>query len=190
MQVQRSPQLFHLRDGERIMELVGHVTNFPTTPPTSHQYGYLTRLADLEALFLEAAAVRDESTARYTLFTDCVATSVVMDGTLRRVHREGSTTLYQIIAPARFAAPESFRAGTPIQLSRFTQDVVVDTLSQRFTVVNVNEISSATPFDAGDGRLLQLGEPGERFTTHLEGRMHAQGPPSGSFEGYMLGGAP
>jgi len=55
------------------------------------------------------------------------------------------------------------------------------------TTFHQNTITSTKPFDTDRGR-VQLGEVGERFTTHFSGQVNMPGPPSGFIAGYAISG--
>jgi hypothetical protein len=172
-----------VEDARIVYELVGQVTN--PTPTTSVQYGYFTRVRGVEAPF--SALPAGEATARFTFFREATNVSVVNNGPLRVISRVGTTTVYFNDVPgASFASPDSFRAGRPIQTSTVEQQVVVDTTSAVFTVVNVETITDVAPFTL-DGVTTVLGAPGERLRTVKQGRLNSPGPPAGWFGGYTLG---
>lgn len=174
--------------GITILGMVGQVSNSApgVTPGTSIQYGYLTYVHGVEPRF--AGDGHDESSALFTFFTSATTTDVATHGNLRTVTRAGTTTLYFNAAPhASFADPSSFHEGIPIQTSTMQQQVVITVPTGAFRTVNVNTITSTTPFTLG-GRSLQIGRPGGSFTTFLIGQLHSPPPPSGHFSGYALDG--
>jgi len=80
---------------------VGQVTNFPPAgagqPATSQQYGYLSLINGLGADLIFTTAnptLQNETTARFTFFTDAVTERVISNGRLRIVNRIGTTTIY------------------------------------------------------------------------------------------------
>jgi hypothetical protein len=63
--------------------------------------------------------------------------------------------------------------------------VIVDTVSQTFTVVNQDTITSSSLFSVNDNR-YQIGKVGDVFRIVKNG--HLSGPvPSGYFAGYSVG---
>jgi hypothetical protein len=170
------------------LEYVGQVTNLPGTTDhplgTSQQYGYFTFVRGIDTAFSGSPA--NETTARFTFFTDVVTTRVISNGPLRIISREGDTAVYLDTSPASFSNPDSFRAGTLIQASTIQQQVVVDTLTGLFTVVNVNTITSTDKFAVGEEE-CELGQRGGMYRTTLTGHLNSPAPPSGHFGGYAVG---
>jgi hypothetical protein len=116
------------------------------------------------------AADQNESTARFTFYTEVVSRRVTTNGPLTIIVREGTTTVYLNSSPASFATPDSFRSGTPIQTSVIHQQVIVDTMEKTFTVVNSNTITSTEHFWI-DGTEYELGDPGQIFRTTAAGKV-------------------
>ncbi len=169
-------------DGQLLYEFTGQVTNFTTT--TSTQYGYFTTIHGIGALFTGIPA---EGTARFTFYREATNVLVVANGPLRTISRVGTTTVYFNASPAAsFANPDSFRAGTPIQRSTFEQQVVVDTTSQVFTVVNVETLTEVDDFNL-DGIQTAIGGVGDAYRTVKQGRLNSPAPPAGHFGGYSVG---
>src|SRR5262245_51443479 len=128
-------------EGELLYEIIGQVINFTTT--TSTQFGYYTYIKGINGLFAEAP--ENETTASFTFYRETTNLRVTVNGPLRIISREGTTTVYLNAAPAgNFSDPDSFRAGTPIQTSALRQQVIVDTVTQTFTVVNQDTITSSS----------------------------------------------
>ena len=180
----------HMQSGQVMLELIGQVNNSGSPAPlgSSIQYGYVSLLNGVDQVF--SGAPENESTARFTFFTEVNTTRVTTHGPFSIVVREGTTTLYLNAVPATFATPDSFRAGTPIQVSAIHQQVIVDTTEKTFTVVNLNTITSAWRFLL-DGQMLKIGVPGEGFRTSLQGVLFVRSggvpPPTGHFAGYAVG---
>ncbi len=171
-------------EGQVIQELVGQVIN--ATPTTSTQFGYYTFIQGLDTLF--AAAPENESTALFTFYRETENLRVAVNGPLRIISRDGTTTVYwNQAAGANFANPDSFRAGTPIQTSDLRQQVIVDTLTQTFTVVNQETITSTTVFVV-NGNQYRLGKVGDVLRTTKNGHLNTPGSsPTGWFAGYSVG---
>jgi hypothetical protein len=171
-----------------ILEMVGQVNN---SGSNSVQFGYAARVAGIDNAFsTNAAADQNESTARFTFYTEVVNLRVTTNGPLTIIVREGTTTLYLNSSPAGFGSPDSFRSGTPIQISVIHQQVIVDTVEKTFTVVNSNTITSTEHFWL-DGTEYELGDVGQIFKTRLVGvltvRDGSTPPPTGYFSGYSEG---
>ena len=177
----QTPVLIDLRGNQTVMEYTGQVTN---TGTASVQVGYLSYAKGFNNVF--SGPVQDESTALFTFFTTVNTTRNVLNGTIRSVVREGTTTVYLAKGPADFANLDSFRSGTPIQTSNIRQQVLVDTVTSGFTVSNYNIINSANAFTL-NGISYQWGAPGQAFRTSLTGHLTTTAPPSGYFGGFATG---
>jgi hypothetical protein len=182
-------------------EVVGQVTNFPPVgagqPATSQQYGYLSLINGLTAdqIFTTAnPTLQNETTARFTFFTDAVTERVISNGRLRIVNRVGTTTIYLDETPdGDFSNRDTFRDGTPILLMAFRQQVVLDTGeglpgvsgTGTFTVMNLLKVSTAQTFEIG-GERYSLGKRRDQFRQFYSGAPPASIPPSGVFAGYAV----
>jgi hypothetical protein len=157
-----------------LMEYVGQVVNGSPTPTSSNQFGNLQAVSGVDP------------SLQFTFYTQAETVKVVANGPLRIVDRTGTTTIYLTSAPGDFSSPDSFRSGTPVQVSALRQQVIVDTSTGAFSVMNINTITSATEFLSGDED-VQLGEAGQSFLTVLNGHLNAPGmSPTGWFGGYAL----
>src|SRR5215469_17605994 len=141
--------------GQILMEYAGQVINGSPTAASSNQFGNL-----------QAVSGADPS-LRFTFYTEAETVKAVANGPLRIVDRTGATTIYLTSAAGDFSNPDSFRSGTPVQVSTLRQQVIVDTSTGAFNVVNINTITSATEF-LSDGEEVQLGEAG-----HSSGTAHS-----------------
>jgi hypothetical protein len=178
----QTPVIVDLKGSQTALEYSGQVTNVGTG---STQVGYLNYVKGFNTVF-SAGATQDETTALFTFFTVVNTTRNVLNGFIRSVVREGTTTIYLAKGPADFSNPDSFRSGTPIQSSSIRQQVLVDTVTSGFTVSNYNVISSVSSFMLS-GSAYQLGAPGQVLRTSLTGHLTATAPPSGYFGGYASG---
>lgn len=172
-----------LRSDQTWMEYLGQVLN--PSPTQSNQFGYLTFLRGIDDIF-SSPSVRDASTARFTFVNETTTLSVVNQGPLRIVTREGTTTLYLQTTPSDFAYPGSFRVGIPIQTSHLRHVVVINTTSNAFTTYFENEVTDVTPVDF-DGTTLSLGRVGDVFKTTVLGQIPAPVPPNGWIAGFATG---
>lgn len=160
--------------GQILMKYVGQVINGTPTSPSSHQFGNLQGVAGVDP------------SLQFTFYTEAMTVKAVTNGPLRIVDRTGTTTIYLASTPGDFSNPDSFRSGTPVQVSTLQQQVIVDTSTGAFTVVNINTITTATQF-LSDGDEAQLGEAGQSFRTVLSGHLNAPGMlPTGWFGGYAV----
>ena len=161
--------------GQILMEYVGQVINGSPTPASSNQFGNLHGVAGVDP------------SLQFTFYTEATTVKAVANGPLRIVDRTGTTTIYLASTPGDFSNPDSFRSGTPVQISTLRQQVILDTSTGAFTVVNINTITTTTEF-LSDGDEVQLGESRQSFRTVLNGHLNAPGMlPTGWFGGYALG---
>ena len=122
--------------------------------------------------------------AALTFSTEATTTRTTSNGPLRIIDRTGTTTVRLAPAAGDFASPETFRAGTVVQTSRLEQQVIFDTSTGAFTVLNVNTVSpgGAPPSGWSCPELLR---PGARIRTELRGHVNTPGgTPTGWFGGY------
>jgi hypothetical protein len=160
--------------GQILMEYVGQVINGTPTPASSNQFGNLQAVSGVDP------------SLQFTFYTQAETVKAVANGPLRIIDRTGTTTIYLTSAPGDFSNPDSFRSGSSVQVSTLQQQVIVDTSTGAFTVVNVNTITSATEF-LSDGEEVQLGKVGQSFRTVLNGHLNAPGmSPTGWFGGYAV----
>lgn len=167
----RATDAFH---GQILMEYVGQVINGTPTPASSNQFGNLYGVAGVDP------------SLQFTFYTEATTGKAVVNGPLRIVDRTGTTTIYLASTPGDFSNPDSFRSGTPVQVSTLRQQVIVDTSTGAFSVVNINTVTTATEF-ISDGDQVQLGKAGQSFRTVLNGHLNAPGmSPTGWFGGYAV----
>ena len=160
--------------GQILMEYVGQVINGTPTPASSNQFGNLQGVAGMDP------------SLQFTFYTEATTVKAVANGPLRIVDRTGTTTIYLASTPGDFSNPDSFRSGTPVQVSTLRQQVIVDTSTGAFTVVNTNTITTAAEF-LSDGDEINLGKAGQSFRTVLNGHLNAPGMlPTGWFGGYAV----
>jgi hypothetical protein len=176
----QAPTTIDFRGTQTALEYTGQVTN---SGIASIQVGYFSYVKGIGNAF--SGMPQDESTAMFTFYTSVNTTRNVLNGSIRLVVREGTTTIYLAKGASDFINPDSFRSGTPIQSSSMRQQVLVDTVTGGFTVSNYNVINSATSFTL-NGVTYQLGAPGQSFRTSLTGHLTATAPPSGYFGGYAV----
>jgi hypothetical protein len=172
----------NLRSDATWMEFIGQVVN--STATSSNQFGYLTYLRGVEDLF--TGPVQNAQTARFTFFNETTTIGVVNHGPLRIVTREGTTTVYQQLAGADFASPDSFRAGIPIQKSTLRHVVVINTTNNSFTTLFENVVTRVSPGEI-DGLEVQLGKVGDMFRITILGQTVPPIPPNGWIYGFAAG---
>jgi hypothetical protein len=161
--------------GQILMEYIGQVINGAPTSASSNQFGNLQGVAGVDP------------SLQFTFYTQAMTVKAVSNGPLKIVNRTGTTTIYLTSTAGDFSNPDSFRSGAPVQVSTLRQQVIVDTSSGAFTVVNINTITTSAQFVSG-GNETQLGEVGQSFQTRLSGHLNAPGmSPTGWFGGYAVG---
>jgi len=156
-----------------LWELVGQVINGGASGPSvSVQFGNLLG---------SSCSAPD---AALTFYTDATTTRATSNGPLRIIDRTGTTTVRLAPAAGDFASPETFRAGTVVQTSRLEQQVILDTSTGAFTVLNVNTVSPGGTAPSG-WSCPELLRPGARIRTELRGHLNTPGAtPTGWFGGY------
>jgi hypothetical protein len=174
------PQLVRLDEDVVGLEYVGNVNN---SGASSSQFGYFSYVTQLPAF---NGTPQDAAHANFTFFTEAVTQMVTINGTLRIVDRTGTTSVYLATSPASFSDPDSFRSGTAIQVSTLRQQVILDTTTGDFSVVNVNTVTQSSTFSLA-GQQYQLGKVGDRFRTILRGKTNAAAPPGFFIAGYAVG---
>jgi hypothetical protein len=175
--------VIHIREDHVALEFVGQVNN---TATTSQQFGYLSNIEGLNAIF-SSSTPQNETTALFTFVTNATTDRVISNGSLRIVNRTGTTTIYLNSASSDFSNPASFSQGTPIQVSTYRQQVIVNTSTNAFVTVHMNTITETEPFTL-NGQLYQLGREGRAFRTTYSGQANTPGlAPSGWFAGYAVG---
>lgn len=110
---------------------------------------------------------------QFTFYTEATTDKVIANGP-RIADRTGTTTVYLASTSNHFSNPDSFRSGTPVQVSSLRQQVIVDTSTGAFNVVNINIITAVAEF-LSDGRQAQLGEAVQAFRTFLNRHLKAPG---------------
>ncbi|HST12379.1 MAG TPA: hypothetical protein VLL05_18535 [Terriglobales bacterium] len=164
------------------LEFVGQFNN---TSTTSQQFGYLSNVQGLDSIF--TGVPNNEASALFTFVTNATTDRVIANGPLRIVNRTGTTIIYLNAPPSDFSNPGSFSQGTPIQVSTYRQQVVLNTLTNAFVTTHMNTITSSTAFWL-NGKRYRLGRPGETFRTRYSGQGNTPGAvPSGWFGGNAVG---
>ena len=182
-------------------EVVGQVINLPPASPgqpaTSQQYGYLSTIDGLSAdqIFnTPIPTLQNETTARFTFFTDAVTERVISNGRLRIVNRTGTTTIYlDASSGGDFGNRDTFRDGVPILIMNYRQQVILDTGeaipsvpgSGTFTVMNLLSVTDVSAFEIG-GERYQMGRQKDQFRQFYSGVPPTLAPPNGVFAGYSI----
>jgi len=164
-------------------ELIGQFNN---SGLASQQFGYLSRVTGLANVF-SSTTTKNETTALFTFVTNATTFQVVNNGPFRIVDRTGTTTIYLNNGASDFSNPASFSQGTPIQVSSYRQQVILNTLTNTFVTVHTNIITSVETFTL-NAIAYRLGQLGKSFRTNLSGQPNTPGAvPSGWFAGTAIG---
>jgi len=166
-----------------VYELIGEFNN---SGLASQQYGYLSSVTGLDNAF-SSTITKNETTALFTFVTNATTFQVVNHGPFRIVDRTGTTTIYLNSGPSDFSDPSSFSQGTPIQVSSYRQQVIINTLTNTFVTVHTNNITSVETFTL-NGAAYRLGQVGKSFRTNYSGQSNTPGAtPTGWFAGTSTG---
>jgi len=166
-----------------VYELIGEFNN---SGLASQQYGYLSSVTGLDNAF-SSTTTKNETTALFTFVTNATTFQVVNHGPFRIVDRTGTTTIYLNSGPSDFSDPSSFSQGTPIQVSSYRQQVIINTLTNTFVTVHTNNITSVETFTL-NGAAYRLGQVGKSFRTNYSGQSNTPGAtPTGWFAGTSTG---
>jgi len=169
-------------EDQNALEFVGQFNN---SGAASQQFGYLSNIKGLSPIF--SGTPQNETTAMFTFVTNATTNRVINNGVMRIVNRTGTTTVYLNTPPSDFSNPASFSQGSPVQVSSYTQQVIVNTLTNAFVTVHMNTITKTEPFTL-NGMTYLLGQKGKSFRTTYSGQANAPGAvPSGWFGGYAVG---
>lgn len=175
-------KVISMQENQNVLEFVGQVNN---TATTSQQFGYVSRIEGLDDTF--NAAPQNEASALFTFVTNATTDRVIANGPFRIVNRTGTTTIYLNTPPSDFSNPNSFSQGTPIQVSTYRQQVVLNTLTNAFVTTHMNTVTETRAFWL-NGRSYRLGRVSETFRTSYSGQSNTPGAvPSGWFGGNAVG---
>jgi len=175
-------KVISMTEDQNVLEFVGQFNN---TPTTSQQFGYVSRIEGLDETF--SGNPQSEATALFTFVTNATTDRVIANGPFRIVNRTGTTTVYLNTPPSDFTNPASFSQGTPIQVSNYSQQVVLNTLTNSFVTTHMNTITETSAFWL-NGKRYRLGHVGEKFRTSYSGQSNTPGAtPSGWFGGSAVG---
>jgi hypothetical protein len=166
-----------------LYEMIGEFNN---SGLSSQQFGYFADITGLGNVF-SSTSTKNETTALFTFVTNATTFQVVNNGPFRIVDRTGTTTIYLNNGPSDFSNPPTFSQGTPIQVSRYRQQVILNTLTNTFVTVHTNTITDVETFTL-NGFAYRLGQLGKSFRTNLSGQANTPGAvPSGWFAGTSTG---
>lgn len=166
-----------------LYETIGEFNN---SGSVSQQFGYFADITGLDNVF-SSTSTKNETTALFTFVTNATTFQVVNNGPFRIVDRTGTTTVYLNNGPSDFTNPATFSQGTPIQMSDYRQQVIINTLNNTFVTVHTNTITDVETF-TWNGVAYRLGQLGKSFRTNYSGQINTPGAiPSGWFAGTSTG---
>jgi hypothetical protein len=162
------------REDDEIFEITGQARVL--SPTSAIQYGYLSSISGLDGIFsTDVPSAQNETNAFFTFSNTATTLRATTQGGLVVVTREGTMTVYLDSAPnGNFADPTTFADGTPVQVSTWRHQVILDSATNRFTVQFTNTITSVTPFD-WRGESIRLGRVGKRFRIIGSGLLRSPG---------------
>ena len=166
-----------------LYEMIGEFNN---SGSASLQFGYFADITGLDNVF-SSTSTKNETTALFTFVTNATTVQVVNNGPFRIVDRTGTTTIYLSSGPSDFTNPATFSQGTPIQVSDYRQQVIINTLTNAFVTVHTNTITDVETFTL-NGVAYRLGQLQKSFRTNYSGQINTPGAtPSGWFAGTSTG---
>ena len=185
--------VINMEPGQVMLEFVGQMVDVPTTTlPGSNQFGFLSFIRGLKAIFMTDGPPFDRTTAKFGFVTRATTTREIANGPLVVITREGVTRIS--FTPCPWCLSPSVGIINPslsipvflIQTSTLRQQVIIDNDTRSFSVVNINTITETRPFDLG-GTQFQLGRVGQIFRTSLTGQLDPDGETEGHFAGHAVG---
>lgn len=185
--------VINMEPGQVMLEFVGQMVDVPTTTlPGSNQFGFLSFIRGLKAIFMTDSPPFDRTTAKFGFVTRATTTREIANGPLVVITREGVTRIS--FTPCPWCLSPSVGIINPslsipvflIQTSTLRQQVIIDNDTRSFSVVNINTITETRPFDLG-GTQFQLGRVGQIFRTSLTGQLDPDGQTEGHFAGHAVG---
>ena len=184
--------VINMEPGQVMLEFVGQMVEGSTTVPSSNQFGFLSFIRGLKAIFMTDSPPFDRTRAKFGFSTRATTTREIANGPLVVITREGVTRIS--FTPCPWCLSPSVGIINPslsipvflIQTSTLRQQVIIDNDTRSFTVVNINTITETRPFDLG-GRQFQLGKVGQIFRTSLAGQLDPVRQTEGHFAGHAVG---
>ena len=174
-------KIIPMQVNHNVLEFVGQFNN---TATTSQQYGYISTILGVDGIFADGP--QNETTALFTFVTNANTDRVIVNGPFKIVNRSGTTTIYLNTPPSDFTNPASFSQGTPIQVSEYTQQVVLNSSTNTFTTLHTNTITQVITFSL-NGSNYRLGRVGQGFRTTYSGVVDSSTNHTGWFGGNAIG---
>ena len=187
--------VINMEPGQVMLEFVGQMVDVPTTTttfPGSNQFGFLSFIRGLKAIFMTDSPPFDRTTAKFGFVTRATTTREIANGPLVVITREGVTRIS--FTPCPWCLSPSVGIINPslsipvflIQTSTLRQQVIIDNETRSFSIVNINTITETRPFNLG-GTQFQLGQVGQVFRTSLTGQLDPVRLTEGHFAGHAVG---
>jgi hypothetical protein len=184
--------VINMEPGQVMLEFIGQIVDVPTASPSSNQFGFLSFIRGLKAIFMSDSPPFDGTTAKFGFVTRATTTREITNGPLVVITREGVTRIS--FTPCPLCVSPSVGITNPtlsipvflIQTSTLRQQVIIDNDTRSFTVVNINTVTESRPFNLG-GTQFQLGKVGQIFRTSLAGQLDPVRLTEGHFAGHAVG---
>jgi len=184
--------VINMEPGQVMLEFVGQMVEGSTTVPSSNQFGFLSFIRGLKAIFMTDSPPFDRTTAKFGFVTRATTTREIANGPLVVITREGVTRIS--FTPCPLCLSPTVGITNPylsipvflIQTSRLRQQVIIDNDTRSFSVVSINTITETRPFNLG-GTQFQLGQVGQIFRTSLTGQLDPVRQTEGHFAGHAVG---
>lgn len=180
-----------MEPGQVMLELVGQMVDVPTDLPRSKQFGFLSFIKGLANIFVSPPGF-DGTTAKFGFLSRVTITREIVNGPLVIITGEGVTEITFTPCPVCVSPLVDVARGDSslpvflIQTSALRQQLIVDSDTRSFTIVNVNTITDVRPFTM-DGTQYQLGQVGQVFRTSLGGQLDPVRLTEGHFAGHAVG---
>jgi hypothetical protein len=166
-----------------VYEVIGEFNN---SGLVSQQFGYFADITGLNNAF-SSTTTKNETTALFTFVTNATTFQVVNNGPFKIVDRTGTTTVYLNNGSSDFSDLATFSQGTPVQVSNYRQQVIINTITNTFVTVHTNTVTSVETFTL-NGAAFRLGQVGKSFRTNYSGQNNSPGAtPTGWFAGTSIG---
>src|SRR5438093_766179 len=137
--------VINMEPGQVMLEFVGQMADMPTTTlPGSNQFGFLSFIRGLKAIFMTDSPPFDGTTAKFGFVTRATTTREIANGPLVVITREGVTRIS--FTPCPWCLSPSVGIINPslsipvflIQTSTLRQQVIIDNETRSFSVVSIN----------------------------------------------------
>ena len=160
-----------ITEDQVVYEFVGQFNN---NGSASQQFGYLSKVNGLDGIF--NGEPENETTAILTFVTNANTDRVIVNGPFKIINRTGTTTIYLNTPPSDFTNPATFSQGTPIQVSDYSQQVILNTLHQQLRdgARKHNHQYLGVLFER---RYIPIEPHGSSFWTTYSGQVNPTAPP-------------